>query len=322
MKKVALFLVALACVLAGCSTSAGPKASSRFEVVTTVSPITDIARNVAGNVVHVDGLIPEGVDSHTFEPTPASARLVTKADIIFLNGLHLEDPTLQLAQANHKPGAIIFQLGSHVLTESQYVYDFSFPKSGGKPNPHLWMDVANAIRYAELIRDELSAAFPSGAAQFRANATAYIALLTRLNHAVQAAITTIPPKNRVLLTYHDSFAYFAKHYGMKVIGAIQPADFAEPSAKEVADLINQIKAEHVPAIFGSEVFPSPVLAQIGQDTGAKYEATLRDDDLPGDVGGPDHSYVGLLVYDVRTIVNDLGGNPGALNGIPTHSAYD
>ena len=322
MKKTVLALVALACVLAGCSTTTAPKASSGFEVVTTVSPITDIARNVAGSVVHVDGLIPEGVDSHTFEPTPGSARLISRADLIFLNGLHLEDPSLRLAEANHKPGATIYQIGPHVITQGQYLYDFSFPKSGGKPNPHLWMDVANAIKYAEVIRDELISAYPAGAAQFRANASAYVALLTRLDHAVQTAIDTIPRENRVLLTYHDSFAYFAKHYGMKVIGAIQPSDFAEPSAKEVSDLIKQIKAEHVPAIFGSEVFPSPVLAQIGQDTGAKYEATLRDDDLPGDVGGSDHSYVGLMIYDVRTMVKDLGGNPSALDGIPTRSAYD
>ena len=322
MKKTSFVLVALACVLAGCSSSAGPKASSGFEVVTTVSPITDIARNVAGNVVHVDGLIPEGVDSHTFEPTPNSARLILKADLILLNGLHLEDPTLRLAEANHKKGAIIYELGPHAISQTQYVYDFSFPESGGKPNPHLWMDVSFATRYAELIRDQLIAAYPAGATQFRANATAYIALLGRLNTAVQTAIETIPPANRVLLTYHDSFAYFAKHYGLKVIGAIQPADFAEPSGKEVAALEQQIKTEHVPAIFGSEVFPSPVLAQIGRDTGAKYEATLRDDDLPGDVGGPQHSYVGLMVYDVKTMVSDLGGDPSALNGIPTRSAYD
>src|SRR5260221_2802763 len=257
-------LVRLALALAACSSSGAPKASSGFEVVTTVSPITDIARNVAGSVVHIDGLIPEGVDSHTFEPTPGSARLIQKADLIFLNGLHLEDPTLRLANANHKTGAIIYQLGPHVLSESQYVYDFPFPQSAGNPNPHLWMDVSFATKYAELIRDQLIVAYPAGAAQFRANATAYIALLNRLNTAVRTAINTIPPANRVLLTYHDSFAYFARHYGMRVIGAIQPADFAEPSGKEVASLITQIKAEHVPAIFGSEVFPSPVLAQIAR----------------------------------------------------------
>jgi ABC-type Zn uptake system ZnuABC Zn-binding protein ZnuA len=322
MKKTLIALVGLALALAACSSSGTPKATTAFEVVTTVSPITDIARNVAGNVVHVDGLIPEGVDSHTFEPTPGSARLIGKADIIFLNGLHLEDPTLRLANANHKPGARIFQLGPNALSQSQYVYDFSFPKSGGKPNPHLWMDVAFATKYAELIRDQLVAAYPAGAAQFRANTTAYVMLLNRLSTAVQAAVNTIPVANRVLLTYHDSFAYFAKHYGMRVIGAIQPADFAEPSGKEVAALIRQIKAEHVPAIFGSEVFPSPVLAQIGRDSGAKYEATLRDDDLPGEIGGPQHSYVGLMIYDVRTMVTDLGGNPSALDGIPTQSAYD
>ena len=322
MRKSLIATVGLALALAACSSSGGPNATTGFEVVTTVSPITDIARNVAGNVVHVDGLIPEGVDSHTFEPTPGSARLIQKADLIFLNGLHLEDPTLRLANANHKPGARIYELGPHVISQSQYVYDFSFPKSGGKPNPHLWMDVAFAIKYAELIRDQLIAAYPAGAARFLSNATAYIALLNRLNAAVQTAVNTIPTVNRKLLTYHDSFAYFAKHYGLQVIGAIQPSDFAEPSGKEVAALIQQIKAQHVPAIFGSEVFPSPVLAQIGRDTGAKYEATLRDDDLPGDVGGSQHSYVGLMIYDVRTIVIDLGGNPSALDGIPTRSAYD
>ena len=322
MKKLYTAAAVFAVVLAGCSNGAGSKATTGFEVVASVSPITDIVRNIAGSVVHVDGLIPEGVDSHTFEPTPATARLLGTADLIFLNGLDLEDPTLHLAQANHKSGAIIYELGPHVISANQYVYDFSFPKSGGKPNPHLWMDITFATKYAELIRDQLIAAYPAGAAQFRTNATAYVALLNRLNNAVQSAINTIPPKNRVLLTYHDSFAYFAKHYGMRVIGAIQPSDFAEPSGKEVAALEKQIEAVHVPAIFGSEVFPSPVLAVIGKDTGVKYEATLRDDDLPGDVGGPAHSYVGLMVFDVRTSVTDLGGDPSPLNGIPTKSQYD
>ncbi|MGZ4127858.1 MAG: metal ABC transporter substrate-binding protein [Actinomycetota bacterium] len=321
MRKPLFAIVVLGLAGAACSTS-GTMGVSGFEVVATVSPITDIVRNVAGNTVHVDGLIPEGVDSHTFEPTPGTARLIQKADLIFLNGLHLEDPTLRLAEANHKAGARIVEIGPHVISEAQYVYDFSFPRSGGKPNPHLWTDVAFAIKYAETVRDELITAYPAGAQAFRSNATAYIALLQRLDAAVQTAIDTIPPKNRVLLTYHDSFAYFANHYGMRVIGAIQPADFAEPSGKEVAALIAQIKAQHVPAIFGSEVFPSPVLAQIARDTGAKYEASLRDDDLPGNVGDPAHSYIGLMVYDVRTMVTDLGGNPGALDGIPTKSAYD
>ena len=163
---------------------------------------------------------------------------------------------------------------------------------------------------------------PKNAATYRANATSCLGLLRRLDLAIHAVVGTIPQQNRVLLTYHDSFAYFAKDYGLTVIGAIQPADFSEPSAQEVARLIDQIRSRSVPAIFGSEVFPSPVLAQIAAETGAKYEDTLRDDDLPGDVGGPQHSYVGLMVYDVKTMVKDLGGDPSALNGIPTKSKYD
>src|ERR1700746_3173963 len=190
MKKLVAALGLLAVVLTGCSNGGSRKAATGFEVVTTASPTTDVARNVAGNVVHVDGLIPEGVDSHTFEPTSGSVRLIQKADLCFWNALHLEDPTPRLAEANHKSGAIIYELGPHVISASQYVFDFSFPKSGGKPNPHLWMDVTFATKYAEVIRAHLIAAYPPGAAQFRANATAYIALLNRLNTAVQSAVDT------------------------------------------------------------------------------------------------------------------------------------
>ena len=320
MPRIAVAAVAVGALLAACNPPGGD--SGKLQVVTTVSPITDIARNVAGDAAEVEGIIPEGVDSHTFEPTPQSAKLLAGADLILLNGLHLEDPTLRLAEANKRDDAVIFQLGDHTVAASQQIYDFSFPKSGGKPNPHLWMDVANAITYAGLIRDQLAKADPKHAAQYRRNADAYIATLHTLDDAVQRAVDTIPQTKRVLLTYHDSFAYFARHYGMRVIGAIQPSDFAEPSAREVAALIDQIKAEHVPAIFGSEVFPSPVLAQIAGETGAKYEDSLRDDDLPGDPGSADHSYVGLMVYDVSTMVKDLGGDPSALDSVHFTNRYD
>lgn len=314
--------VAVAIVAAGCSGKPGGADSGKIEVVASVAPITDIVKNVAGNAADVQGLIPEGVDSHTFEPTADTARLIAGADVIFLNGLDLEDPTLALARSDQKDGAEIFLLGEHTLQPNRYLYDFSFPRSAGHPNPHLWMDVAYAIRYTELVRDELSRVDPGNAATYRANAEAYLKTLRTLNDAVQKAVDTIPPQDRLLLTYHDSFAYFANHYGMRVIGAIQPADFSEPSAQEVAALIAQIRTEHVPAIFGSEVFPSPVLAQIAQESGAKYEDTLRDDDLPGDTGQPEHSYVGLMLYDVRTMVTDLGGDASALDAVPTSNPYD
>ena len=320
--RTTLIALVVAIVATGCSSGPGGASSGKSQVVASVAPITDIVKNVAGNAADVQGLIPEGVDSHTFEPTSDTARLIADADLIFLNGLDLEDPTLALAQSDKKDSAAVFLLGDHALQPSGYLYDFSFPKSAGHPNPHLWMDVAYAIRYTELVRDELSKADPGNASTYRANADAYLGTLRTLNGAVQKAVDTIPPQDRLLLTYHDSFAYFANHYGMRVIGAIQPADFSEPSAQEVAALIDQIRTEHVPAIFGSEVFPSPVLAQIAQESGAKFEDTLRDDDLPGDTGQPEHSYVGLILYDVRTIVTDLGGAPSALDAVPSPNPYD
>jgi len=320
-RKMIVLVAALAVATAACG---GPSTASdgKLQVVASVSPLTDLVKNVAGDAADVQGLIPEGTDSHTFEPTPETAKLLAGADVIFLNGLDLEDPTLRLAQSDAKDGATIYLLGNHTITPAQYQYDFSFPRSGGHPNPHLWMDVANAITYVNLSRDQLIHADPAHASTYRANATTYLQTLGTLNRAVQQAIDTISPTNRVLLTYHDSFAYFAAHYGMKVIGAIQPSDFAEPSAQDVARLIDQIRAEHVPAIFGSEVFPSPVLAQIASETGAKYEDSLRDDDLPGDVGQPQHSYVGLMLYDVRTMVTDLGGDASPLDAVHFTNTYN
>ena len=125
---------------------------------------------------------------------------------------------------------------------------------------------------------------------------------------VRTVTESVPPQNRVLLTYHDSFPYFAREYGWRVIGAIQPSDFSDPTPQEVADLIDQIRAEHVPAIFGSEVFPSPVLQQIADEAGAQYIDDLRDDDLPGDNGDADHSYFGLMVFDFKTFMGALGGD--------------
>jgi len=130
-------------------------------------------------------------------------------------------------------------------------------------------------------------------------------------------INSIPVANRKLLTYHDSFAYFAPRYGMTVIGAIQPSDFAEPSAQDIANLITQLKAEKVPAIFGSEVFPSPVLDQIAKEAGVQYVDTLRDDDLPGKPGDANHSYLGLMVEDVKIMATALGGNPALIANFDT-----
>jgi ABC-type Zn uptake system ZnuABC Zn-binding protein ZnuA len=308
----ALVPVLAAGLLAGCDE---PADDGTVRVVTTVSPITNIVQNVGGELVTVTGIVPEGTNSHTFEPAPSDARAMAEADVVFMNGLHLEEPTRELAEANVADGVEVVELGSMTIDPDEYIFDFSFPREAGDPNPHLWTNPPYAKRYAEIVKDELSELDPDGADLYQQNYEAFAARIDELDAAVREATETVPPENRKLLTYHDSFPYFAREYGWDVIGAIQPSDFAEPTAQDVANLIDQVREEQVPAIFGSEVFPSPVLEQIAAETGAQYVSDLRDDDLPGENGDTDHSYIGLMVFDFRTLISALGGDVSAFEGL-------
>lgn len=286
--------------------------SSALLIATTVAPITSIASNVIGGRAEIVGIVPEGTNSHTFEPQPSVAELLSDADVIFINGLVLEEPTKELALANMADDSVLVELGDETIDPDEYKYDFSFPEDEGKPNPHLWTDPSLALAYAEIVRDTMSEVDPDGADEYAANYDEFTACVNELDEAMQAAFATIPSENKRLLTYHDAYAYFAENYGFEVVGAIQPADFGEPSPQEVADLIDQIEAEGVPAIFGSEVFPSPVLDQIAAETGGTYVDTLRDDDLPGAPGDAEHSWVGLMRANYITMTAALGGDPAAL----------
>lgn len=316
--RLRLVVFVLAAITAACARPAPD--DHRLHVVATISPITDLVQAVAGNRASVEGLIPEGVDSHTFQPSPGDARRLAEADLVFLNGLHLEEPTRRLGEANRKDGARIVELAARAIRRSEWIFDFSFPRSGGDPNPHLWTNPPYAKRYTEVIRAELSRADPQGSRDYADNQAVLAGKIDRLGEAFRRAAETIPQERRKLLTYHDSFPYLARDFGWTVVGAIQPADFAEPSPREVAGLIRQIRAEQVPAIFGSEVFPSPVLEAIARESGARYVADLRDDDLPGEPGEPDHSYLGLMRFDLLTIVEALGGDASALLALDVRSA--
>jgi ABC-type Zn uptake system ZnuABC Zn-binding protein ZnuA len=293
----------------GGSASAGAK---QLDVATTVAPITSIVANIGGDRVKITGIVPEGTNSHTFEPKPSVAELLSEIDVLYVNGLKLEEPTKELAQENLKQGAAIVELGTRSIPEREYAYDFSFPKSGGKPNPHLWTDPKYALKYAEIVRDDLSKRDPGNAGYYRANYAKFKAKIRELDMAMRTAFNTIPRAKRKLLTYHDAYAYFGRDYGWDIVGAIQVSDFEDPTPKEVARLIDQVREEKVPAIFGSEVFPSPVLAQIGEEAKVRYVDVLRDDDLPGKPGDADHSWMGLMHFDYTTMTEAMGGNASAL----------
>jgi ABC-type Zn uptake system ZnuABC Zn-binding protein ZnuA len=315
VRRLAVVFVALSALAGACSSDgSGGDGSGRLQVVTTVSPVTNIVQNVAGGLVDVTGIVPEGTNSHTFDPAPSDAAAMTDADVVFVNGLHLEEPTLELAEANVAQGVEIVELGDRTIGPEEYIFDFSFPREQGDPNPHLWTNPPYAKRYAEIVKDTLSDLDPADAEAFQANYDAFSERLDELDRLVREVTATVPAENRKLLTYHDSFPYFAREYGWTVVGAIQPSDFAEPTAQDVAGLIDQIREEQVPAIFGSEVFPSPVLEQIAAEAGAEYFDDLRDDDLPGDNGDRDHSYLGLMVFDFRTFMGALGGDPSSFDG--------
>src|SRR5258706_1895943 len=200
--RVLSICVALGTFLAAWGPAARPAISNGLHVVTTVSPITNIIYNIGGSHIALTGIIPEGSDSHTFEPAPSTAALFARADVVFVNGLHLEEPTRKMAVANAKAGAEIVMLGEQTLTPDQYMYDFSFPKSGGNPNPHLWMNPMNALNYAKIVRDTLARRDQANADFYNKNFEAFKAKLTLLDQDIMASINTIPAENRKLLTYH------------------------------------------------------------------------------------------------------------------------
>ncbi len=320
-------VAAAALLTSGCGDSASGESDGRLSVATTVAPITSIVSNIGGDRVKITGIVPEGTNSHTFEPKPSVAELLSTIDVLYVNGLKLEEPTTQLAKQNMKDGADIVELGTKSISPGAYAYDFSFPKSGGKPNPHLWTDPKYALKYAQIVRDDLAKRDPAGTAYYDANFEKFAAKVDAFDAAMRTSFATIPRAKRKLLTYHDAYAYFGRDYGWDIIGAIQVSDFEDPTPKEVASLIDQVKQTKVPAIFGSEVFPSPVLEQIGKEAGVQYVDVLRDDDLPGKPGDPAHSWMGLMHFDYVTITEAMGGDASALkafrpaNVAPDEAAY-
>ena len=295
--------------------------NSKLNVVTTVAPISSIVRNVGGTRIDLYGIVPDGTNSHTFEPAPSDARVLSQADLIFVNGLALELPTMALAEANLRGGAEIVALGDQTISEDEWVFDFSFPEEDGRPNPHLWTNPPYAKRYAEIVAETLSRRDPDNAAYYMENLARYSGALDELDAAIAEAVTTVPEQNRKLLTYHDSWAYFAPRYGFVVIGAAQPSDFSEPSPREVAQLIDQIRAEGVPAVFGSEVFASSVLKQIAQEAGAIYVDQLRDDAPPGAPNAPEHTYLGMMIRNMELMLPALGGDAGAVTSLSPEDTY-
>jgi ABC-type Zn uptake system ZnuABC Zn-binding protein ZnuA len=289
-----------------------------LNIVTSVAPITNIVQNIGGDKINLIGLVPEGINSHTFELIPSDTIKINDADLVIIDGLNLETNIEKIANnvISKTPNNIqLLKLGDKTISKQDWIFDFSFPKEEGDPNPHLWLNVEYAIKFANLTRDKLIEMDPSNSQYYSENSNKYTKLLKQLDKGIKKSVETIPLENRKLLTYHDSWAYFAPRYGMMVIGAIQATDFSDPSPKDIADLIDQVRIEKVPAIFASEVFPTNIVDQIAKEGNISIVETLSDDNLPGNPGDNNHSYIGMMLENMKNMIIPLGGNIDALKEI-------
>ena len=274
-------------------TTPGPGA---IDVVTTTTVFADMIANVGGSHVSVTSLVPSSGDVHTYEPKPDDVTTLTRAGLIVMNGLGLDDWLDKLISAD-APGVPVLTLGVGLPGVTLLPGD-----EAGSENPHLWMDVKYAELYVGRIADELKTIDPANSADYTASATAYTAQLETLDGWVRQQIATIPEANRKLVSFHDAFPYFAREYGITIVGVAVEAPGQDPGAAYTAQLINAIKAAGVKAIFSEEQFPTKLIDQLAEETGAKVVANLYDDAL-GDP--PVTSYIALMTWDVTQLAEAL-----------------
>lgn len=266
-------------------------------MATTTTVFADMVANVGGDLVTVTSLAGKNVDVHTFTPSPDDIRIVSGAKLLVMNGLGLDDWLESTITSAAATGTPLVKLGVGLPG-----VDLLPGEEPGTENPHLWMNVAYAKLYVDRIAAALQAADPAHAVDYGAHAAAYKARLDALDASVRAKIDTIPEPNRKLVMFHDAFPYFARAYGITIVGVAVEAPGQDPSAAETAALIDAIKATGVKAIFSESQFPTKLVDQLATETGAKVVADLYDDAL-GDP--PVTSYEALITWDVDHLVAAL-----------------
>jgi len=270
---------------------------AKIPVVATFSILADFARNVGGDRIEVISLVGPNGDAHVYQPTPDDAKNLRAARLILVNGLKLEGWMDRLIKASGSTAPVIVATKGVQPLESE--------ENGHKGlDPHAWQSIDNAKIYVANIRDALAAADPDGAATYRANASAYVAQLDKLDAEVRAAIAKIPEKHREIITTHDAFGYFGAAYGFRFIAPEGVSTEAEPSARDVAKIIRQIKAEKIPAVFLENISDPRISRRIAEESGAKIGGTLFSDALsPQD--GPAGTYIDMMRNNIRQLTSAL-----------------
>ncbi len=289
-------------MLGGCDNA---KTTTKPHILATMTMIGDMVSVVGGERIAVATLLPVGLDPHTYEPRPDDVKKITRAKIIFANGLGIELWLEELIQNAGGQRSVVYlaePLRSVAFVEKTGSY-------AGHLDPHLWNNVEYAMRYVDEIVRGLSELDPAGQEYYTQNAERYKAQLARLHLWVLQQIETIPPENRKLVTSHDAFRYLCERYGLECLGSIWGITTdEEPSAEKIARLVDDLQRTRVPAVFVETSVNPKFLMQIALDTGVKLGGTLYSDSL-GPPGSTGDTYIKMIVHNVKTITEALGGHP-------------
>jgi len=310
MRKLHLLsicLLALLLALVACGNVQNPASSQpgKLNVVATTTIVGDVVRNIGGDNIQLSVLLPAGVDVHSFQPTPQDVAKIANADVIFANGAGLEtflQPMLQ--NAGSKANIVSVSDGVKLLSAPDLQASGPAENNSGG-DPHTWFNPNNVALWSQNIADELSKLDPAHAQSYTANAQKYQAQLKDLDAWIRDQLSQLPEAGRQLVTDHDSFTYFADHYGFKLVGAVIPgySSVAEPSAQDLASLEDAIRKLGVKAVFVGQTSNPALSERVTQDTGTQL-VTLYGESL-SKPDGPAATYLDFMRYNVTAIVKAL-----------------
>lgn len=309
MKKRTLLLTGL--LAASLSAFGGPASAQdkKLSVVASFSIIGDLAKQVGGDHIELRTLVGPNGDAHVYEPRPADAMALARADVILVNGLLLEGFMERLIEASQAKAPITtVSDGANILNDpTGGHYHFVDGKAifHATPNdPHAWQAVSNVKTYVQNIEKAFCSADVGGCETYKTNATAYMEKLTALDADIKAQIGAIPQDHRVAVVAHNAFRYFERDYGISFLSPQGVSTESEASAADVGSLIREIREKRAAAVFAENIADSRLVEQIASEAGLKLGGTLYSDALsPAD--GPAPTYVDMMRYNVKTLVSAI-----------------
>ncbi|MBX9909882.1 MAG: metal ABC transporter substrate-binding protein [Beijerinckiaceae bacterium] len=287
-------------------------AQEKLAVVASFSILGDFVQRIGGERIALTTLVGPDGDAHVYSPTAADAKVMAAAKLVIVNGLNFEGWMTRLVKSSVAKAPVIAAAGKVTpLKEAgghNHGHSHGHGHGHGGADPHAWQDVGNAKLYVAAIRDALVAADPAGKAVYEANADAYLTELTALDADLRAAVQRIPADRRKAITSHDAFAYFEKAYGLDFVSPQGVSTEAEASAKDVARIIRQMKAQKIPAVFLENITNPRLIEQIARETGAKIGGRLYSDALSAQ-DGPAGTYIAMMKHNISQIEKALGAGP-------------